>query len=179
VLDSIEATIYGCGRFADQLKTLNDHPWRLSRTLFCCPSQLVNEGWIVMDYSDFVAAAQPEEIQKALTANAEQIASAGHAHGSGDLSSMRYASHKGHQITVRTTYEITVDDRPFASRRASQSFKTCPSGYWEPLSPWSTSSASRTRPAMCTPLSWGAQRTWDHPRKHAAPSVMMPPSPRH
>jgi len=30
------------------------------------------------------------------------------------LSSMRYASYKGHQITVRTTYEITVDGRPFA-----------------------------------------------------------------
>ena len=52
-----------------------------------------------MDYSDFVGAAQPEEIRKALAANAEQIASAGRAHGSGDLSSMRYASYKGHQIT--------------------------------------------------------------------------------
>ena len=27
---------------------------------------------------------------------------------------MRYASYKGHQIMVRTTYEITVDGRPFA-----------------------------------------------------------------
>lgn len=27
---------------------------------------------------------------------------------------MRYASYKGHQIAVRTTYEITVDGRPFA-----------------------------------------------------------------
>jgi hypothetical protein len=67
-----------------------------------------------MDHSDLVAAAQPEEIRKALAANAEQIASAGQAHGSGDLSSMRYASYKGHQIAVRTTYEITVDGRPFA-----------------------------------------------------------------
>jgi hypothetical protein len=66
-----------------------------------------------VDYSDFVGAAQPDEIRKALAANAEQIANAGHAHGSGDLSSMRYASYKGHQITVRTTYEITVDGRPF------------------------------------------------------------------
>jgi hypothetical protein len=73
-----------------------------------------HESRIVVDHSDFVRAAQPEEIRKALAANAEQIAGAGHAHGSGDFSSMRYASYKGHQITVRTTYEITVDDRPFA-----------------------------------------------------------------
>jgi hypothetical protein len=85
-----------------------------SKHYFCCPSQLVNESRIVVDYSDFVGAAQPEEIRKALAANAEQIASAGRAHGSGDLSSMRYASYKGHQIAVRTTYEITVDGRPFA-----------------------------------------------------------------
>jgi hypothetical protein len=84
-----------------------------SKKLLCCLSQPVNESRIVVDYSDFVGAAQPEEIRKALAANAEQIASAGHAHGSGDLSSMRYASYKGHQITVRTTYEITVDGRPF------------------------------------------------------------------
>jgi hypothetical protein len=73
-----------------------------------------HESWIVVDYSDFVGAAQPDEIRRALAANAEQIASAGHAHGSGDLSSMRYASYKGHQITARTTYEIAVDGRPFA-----------------------------------------------------------------
>jgi hypothetical protein len=73
-----------------------------SKHYFCCPSQPVNESRIVVDYSDFVGAAQPEEIRKALAANAEQLASAGHAHGSGDLSSMRYASYKGHQIAVRT-----------------------------------------------------------------------------
>jgi hypothetical protein len=85
-----------------------------SKHYFCCPSQPVNESRIVVDYSDFVGAAQPEEIRKALAANAEQIASAGRAHGSGDLSSIRYASYKGHQIMVRTTYEITVDGRSFA-----------------------------------------------------------------
>jgi hypothetical protein len=85
-----------------------------SKRYFCCPSQPANESRIVVDYSGFVAAAQPDEIRKALAANAEQIAGAGHAHGSGDLSSMRYASYRGHQITVRTTYEITVDGQPFA-----------------------------------------------------------------
>ena len=83
-------------------------------TLFLLPFAARQRKSIVVDYSDFVGAAQPEEIRKALAANAEQIASAGHAHGSGDLSSMRYASYKGHQIAVRTTYEITVDGRPFA-----------------------------------------------------------------
>jgi len=69
-----------------------------SKHYFCCPSRPVNESRIVVDYSDFVGAAQPEEIRKALAANAEQAATAGRAHGSGDLSSMRYASYKGHQI---------------------------------------------------------------------------------
>ena len=115
VLDSIGATVHRSGRFADQLETLNDLRWRSPRNIIlCCFSQPVNESRIVVDYSDFVGAAQPEEIRKALAANAEQIASAGHAHGSGDLSSMRYASYKGHEIAVRTTYEITVDGRPFA-----------------------------------------------------------------
>jgi hypothetical protein len=68
----------------------------------------------IVDYLDFVGAAQPDEIRKALAANAEQIVTAGHAHGSGDIWSMRYASYKGHEITVHTTYEITVDGRPFA-----------------------------------------------------------------
>jgi len=94
-------------------------------TLFCCPSQAVNESRIVVDYSDFVAAAQPDEIRKALAANAEQIASAGRAHGSGHLSSMRYARYKGHQIRVRTTYEITVDGRPFAFTSPSTTTGEC------------------------------------------------------
>jgi len=115
VLDSIEATVRRSGRCADQLETLNDNRWRSPRDIvFAALPKPVNESRIVVDYSDFVGAAQPEEIQKALAANAEQIASAGRAHGSGDLSSMRYASYKGHQIAVRTTYEITVDGRPFA-----------------------------------------------------------------
>jgi hypothetical protein len=113
-LDSIEATVLRFGRFANQLETLNDTRGDRLETYFAALPKLVNESRIVVDYSDFVGAAQPEEIRKALAANAEQIANAGHAHGSGDLSSMRYASYKGHQIAVRTTYEITVDGRPFA-----------------------------------------------------------------
>jgi hypothetical protein len=60
-----------------------------SKHYFAALPKPVNESRIVVGYSDFVAAAQPDEIRKALAANAEQIASAGRAHGSGDLSSMR------------------------------------------------------------------------------------------
>ena len=126
MLDSIEATVHRSGRFADQRETLNDHPWRSPRNIiFAALPKPVNESRIVVDYSDFVGAAQPEEIRTALAANAEQIASAGRAHGSGDLSSMRYASYKGQQITVRTTYEITVDGRPFAFTSPSTTTGEC------------------------------------------------------
>jgi hypothetical protein len=53
---------------------------RLETLFFAALPKPVNESRIVVDYSDFVGAAQPEEIRKALAANAEQIASAGHAH---------------------------------------------------------------------------------------------------
>lgn len=66
-----------------------------------------------MDPSELVAAMQPDAVRAALTANAAQIAHAGHPHGGGDLTSVREAEYKGHRILVRTTYEITVDGRPF------------------------------------------------------------------
>ncbi|MEO6958257.1 MAG: hypothetical protein ABI137_16060 [Antricoccus sp.] len=66
-----------------------------------------------MEYSELVAATQPNAVMAALAANAEQIATAGHAHGGDEISSLRQATHNGHQITVRTTYQITVDGQPF------------------------------------------------------------------
>ena len=56
---------------------------------------------------------QPDAVRDALTVNAALIAHAGHPHGGGDLTSVRDAEYKGHRIVVRTTYEITVDGRPF------------------------------------------------------------------
>lgn len=66
-----------------------------------------------MEHSDWVAASQPDAVRASLQANAELIAHAGHAHGTGGITSVRAATYKGHQITVHTTYEITVDGRPF------------------------------------------------------------------
>jgi hypothetical protein len=87
-------------------------PVRLIAIFTFC--RLVWEARIVVNYSDFIEAAQPDELRKAIAANAEQIANSGHSHQPGDLSSMRYASYQGHDITVRTTYEIKVDGEPFA-----------------------------------------------------------------
>lgn len=66
-----------------------------------------------MDYSELVAAAQPDALREALAANADEIAQAAGAHHGADLASVREATYKGHQIVIRTTYEITVDGRPF------------------------------------------------------------------
>ena len=66
-----------------------------------------------MEHSEWVAAAQPDALRASLEANAELIAHAGHAHGTGDMTSVRQADYEGHRITVRTTYEITVDGAPF------------------------------------------------------------------
>lgn len=66
-----------------------------------------------MEHSEWVAAAQPDAMRASLQANAELIAHAGLAHSMGDMTSVRRADYKGHQIMVRTTYEITVDGAPF------------------------------------------------------------------
>lgn len=66
-----------------------------------------------MEPSELTEATQPDQLLAALAANAELLATAGHAHGSSQMSSMRQATHNGHRISVRTTYEITVDGKPF------------------------------------------------------------------
>ena len=65
-----------------------------------------------MDYSELVAAAQPDALRAALAANAGDRPS-GRRSSSGDLASVREATYKGHDIVIRTTYEITVDGQPF------------------------------------------------------------------
>lgn len=67
----------------------------------------------MVDHSDLVAAAQPEAVRAALASHADELAQAAGQHHGGELDSIRRATHKGHEIVVRTSYQITVDGRPF------------------------------------------------------------------
>src|SRR4051794_19239312 len=64
-----------------------------------------------MDRSAFLAAAHPDAVAEAVAENAEAAAAHGHMHG--PAVSVRTVRHGGHEIVVRTTYEITVDGEPF------------------------------------------------------------------
>jgi hypothetical protein len=66
-----------------------------------------------MDHFDLAAAGQPDALRAALADRADELRHAAHGHVHGDLSSERVAEHGGHRIVIRTTYEITVDGRPF------------------------------------------------------------------
>lgn len=66
-----------------------------------------------LGYGELAAASQPDALRAALAANAEELRHAAEEHHGGELSSTRRASHQGHEIVVRTTYEITVDGQPF------------------------------------------------------------------
>jgi hypothetical protein len=67
----------------------------------------------MVDHSDLVAAAEPEAVRAALAANADELVRAAGPHHGDALASMRRATHNGHDIVVRTSYQITVDGRPF------------------------------------------------------------------
>ena len=66
-----------------------------------------------MDRPDLGAAAQPDALRAALAANADRLRTAGHDHPGSKTASVRSATYKGHEIVIRTTYEITVDGHPF------------------------------------------------------------------
>lgn len=69
-----------------------------------------------MDRSDLVAAAQPERIAATVrAAGPGEPDDGGHGagHGAGPGVSVRTATHNGHRIVVRTSYEIEVDGEPF------------------------------------------------------------------
>lgn len=66
-----------------------------------------------MDRPDLAAAAQPDALRATLAANAERLRPAAHSHPGSGVASVRSATYKGHEIVIRTTYEITVDGRPF------------------------------------------------------------------
>jgi hypothetical protein len=65
-----------------------------------------------LDYDVLVAATKPGALREALAARADELRQAGVSHEHG-ATSVRTASHKGHEIVVRTTYEITIDGEPF------------------------------------------------------------------
>lgn len=67
----------------------------------------------MVDHSDLVAAAEPEAVRAALAANADELVRAAGPHHGDTLASIRHATHDGHDIVVRTSYQITVDGRPF------------------------------------------------------------------
>jgi hypothetical protein len=66
-----------------------------------------------MDHDELVAASQAQGLLAALTANAGDLREAAGQHHGGELVSVRTESYQGHQIVIRTTYEISVDGRPF------------------------------------------------------------------
>ena len=66
-----------------------------------------------MDRSELTAAAQPNALKEALDTNASELRAGHHAQMESMRASLRTASYKGHEIVIRTTYEITVDGKPF------------------------------------------------------------------
>lgn len=67
------------------------------------------------DPLDLAAAARPDQIVAAIAARtADRDESAALAHGlPHGIASVRTASHNGHEIVIRTSYEIEVDGQPF------------------------------------------------------------------
>jgi hypothetical protein len=65
------------------------------------------------DYPDLTTAVTPDAMRAALAARADELAMAAQPHHTGALADVREAEYGGHRIEVRTTYAITVDDRPF------------------------------------------------------------------
>lgn len=66
-----------------------------------------------MEYPDLAAASQPDAVRRSLADKADELRGAGHGHHDGGQASVRTVSYKGHDIVIRTTYEITVDGQPF------------------------------------------------------------------
>lgn len=71
----------------------------------------------MIDQTDLAAAAQPEQVVAAIAANtadadADDTRTLAHG-GGGDLVSVRTATHNGHDILIRTRYEIEVDGKAF------------------------------------------------------------------
>ncbi len=63
-----------------------------------------------MDNSELARAADPRVFVPYLRDNPPRLPTGGHGHGA--IETVRTATHRGHEIVVRTTYEIEVDGRP-------------------------------------------------------------------
>ena len=59
------------------------------------------------------ASVEPERVLTSLAEAQEDLQSAGSAHLHQPLTDIRTAHHRGHEIIVRTSYEIEVDGSPF------------------------------------------------------------------
>lgn len=67
-----------------------------------------------MDINQLKQAVQPDRLRETLeNHSAELSTAAGHHHPDGGLVDVRSANYRGHEIVVRTRYEITVDGKPF------------------------------------------------------------------
>ena len=64
-------------------------------------------------YATLVAASDPDVLRESLTAHADELRQAAAHHHAGPMAAVRTVSHRGHEIVIRTTYEITVDGQPF------------------------------------------------------------------
>lgn len=64
-------------------------------------------------YADLLAASDPDVLRESLAAHADELRKASAAHHVGPMAAVRTVAHRGHEIVIRTTYEITVDGQPF------------------------------------------------------------------
>lgn len=67
-----------------------------------------------MDIAQLRGAAQPDRARAALEVYAEELSHAASPHHpTGDMVDVRTETYAGHEVVVRTHYEITVDGEPF------------------------------------------------------------------
>ena len=55
-----------------------------------------------------------EQVGKLIQPDWLDIAEGGDSHGGHGLVSKRVFTHRGHEVSIKTTYEITIDDKPYA-----------------------------------------------------------------
>jgi hypothetical protein len=67
----------------------------------------------LVEYSELVDASRPDALLASWTAHLDDLRQAAGGHDHGDLTSTRPETFKGHHIVDNTTYQITVDNRPF------------------------------------------------------------------
>ena len=64
-----------------------------------------------MNTNDLGLSGDPEPLIESLAREKEGLAAHGHGHG-GPMETVRESTYRGHRITVRTSYSITIDDMP-------------------------------------------------------------------